>query len=259
MTTYQVFDQADSFNSTDKLTDRTQAIRALATRIGEGDPKSVRLDGKTATEHAARIIEQAGQVGEPQEVGRFRVVVEESSGPARTTYRERRERRAERRRDWAEGRAAKADAASQASHDATAGIPFGQPILVGHHSERRHRQAVERGQRQASKSTEHRDMAERHSQAARTIEAQLDRSIYDDDPDAIEQLRERIEKREEKRDEMKARNADYRKAHRAELRALTAYGREQAVPHPRWELANLGGCISRDRQRLARLEGRQSS
>lgn len=175
------------------------------------------------------------------------------------TYRERRERRAERRREWREGRAANADATSQASYNATAGIPFGQPILVGHHSESKHRRAVERSQRQASKSLEHRDMAARHNQAATTIERQLDNSIYDDDTDAIERLRERIAKREAKRGEMKERNAAYRKAHRAELKGLTAYGREQAVPHPRWELANLGGCISRDRQRLARLERAQQS
>lgn len=109
------------------------------------------------------------------------------------TYRERRERRAERRREWADGREAKAEAARQASHDATAGIPLGQPILVGRHSEHRHRNAIERSQRQASRSVEHFDMAKRHIEAADTIEAQLERSIYDDDPNAIEQLRARIE------------------------------------------------------------------
>lgn len=270
MTTFQILDQANSFNSTDKLTDRALAVRALATRIGEGDSKSVRLDGKTATEHAAQIIEQAERTLKPQEVGRFRVVVGEQSGPARTTYRERRERRAGRRRDWAEGRVAKADAASQASRDATAGIPFGQPILVGHHSERRHRGAVERGQRQASKSIEHRDMAERHTQAAKTIEALLDRSIYNDDPDAIEQLRARIEEREAKRERIKQYNRNRRKGSRdlsplneeeqkklastAEVAAFQLGPRGEA---PRYWLTNLGANINRDKKRLAQLEGSQ--
>ncbi len=172
----------------------------------------------------------------------------------RMTTREKRERRTARRREWAEGREAKADAAHQAAHDATAGIPFGQPILVGHHSEGKHRRAVERSQRQASQAVEHSNMAQRHQQAADTIEAQLDASIYDDDADAIERLRERIEQREAKREEMKAANAAYRKQHRAELKAMTPYQRDQAVPHPGWELSNLGGCISRDKKRLARLE-----
>lgn len=170
------------------------------------------------------------------------------------TYRERRERRAKRRREWAEGREAKADAAHQASHDAVAGIPFGQPILVGHHSEGGHRRAIERSQSQASKAIEHGDMARRHTEAADTIERQLGASVYDDDPDAIERLRERIEKREAQREQMKKRNALYRAEHRAELKAMTPYQREQAVPHPAWELSNLSGCIGRDKARLARLE-----
>jgi hypothetical protein len=170
------------------------------------------------------------------------------------TYRERRERRAERRRDWAAGREEKADAASKAAHAATAGIPFGQPILVGHHSEARHRNAVDRGYRQMERQAEHSQMAQRHTQAAATIERQLDNSIYDDDPDAIERLKERIAGREAAREAMKKRNAAYRKEHRAELKALTPYGRSQAVPHPGWELTNLGGSISRDKKRLARLE-----
>jgi hypothetical protein len=181
----------------------------------------------------------------------------EARKASRMTTREKRERRAERRRDWAEGREAKAEDAGKASHDATAGIPFGQPILVGHHSERKHRQAIERSQRQASKSIEHSDMARRHRQAAETIEAQLDASIYDDDPDAIERLSERIEQREAKRKEMEAANSAYRKQHRDELKGMTAYERDRAVPYPGYALSNLGGCIRRDKERLARLERNQ--
>ena len=98
-------------------------------------------------------------------------------------------------------------------------------------------------------------MARRHRQAADTIDAQLDTSIYEDDLDAIERLRERINQREARREEMKAANAAYRKAHRAELRAMTAFERDRAVPFPGYALSNLGGCISRDKKRLARLEG----
>ena len=48
----------------------------------------------------------------------------------------------------------RAEAAIKAGNDAVEGIPFGQPILVGHHSERRHRRAVERAQRAADKTVE---------------------------------------------------------------------------------------------------------
>jgi Domain of unknown function (DUF3560) len=183
----------------------------------------------------------------------------QANATGRLTYRERRERRAERRRTWADGREAKADAAYQASHDATAGIPLGQPILVGHHSEGKHRRAIERSQRRATQAIEHSDTARRHRQAADTIDAQLDASIYDDDPDAIDRLRERIEQREAKRDRMKKANAGYRKQHRAELKAMTLYERNRAVPHPSYELTNLGGCINRDRKRLERLEAARRS
>jgi len=105
-----------------------------------------------------------------------------------------------------------------------------------------------------SKAIEHSKMAAHHNRAADTIDRQLDISIYDDDPDATERLRERIERHEVTRQKMKERNAAYRKAHREELKELTAYGRDQAVPHPGFELTNLGGRIGRDKKRLARLE-----
>jgi hypothetical protein len=106
--------------------------------------------------------------------------------------RERRERRAERLNDWADGREEKARTAHQASLDATAGIPFGQPILVGHHSEKRHRAAVERGQRHASAAVGHARKATDMHERAENIERKLERSIYDDDSDAIERLEQRL-------------------------------------------------------------------
>jgi Domain of unknown function (DUF3560) len=225
----------------------------------ESGPRTFRLldggDGTAAPERTWDELELDG-FGFTANYPEVRAYRERQKKGGMTT-REKRERRADRRRGWAEGREAKADAAHQAAHDATAGIPFGQPILVGHHSEGKHRRAVERGQRQASKAVEHSDMAKRHQQAAETIERQLDASIYDDDPDAIERLRERIEQRETKRAEMKSANAAYRKQHRAELKGMTAYERDQSVPFPGWALSNLGGCISRDKKRLARLERSQ--
>jgi hypothetical protein len=86
------------------------------------------------------------------------------------------------------------------------------------------------------------------------IEGQLANSIYSDDPDAIEQLRARIAKLEAERDTGKARNATYRKEHKAELKAMSAYERGQAMPFPSYYFQNLSGNLSRQRERLARLE-----
>lgn len=172
----------------------------------------------------------------------------------RLTTRERREARAERLRGWADGREAKADERLSAAHAATDGIPMGQPILVGHHSQRRHERAIERGDNAMRASIEHSNKAGEMRGRAANIEAQNARAIYSDDPDAIERLTAKIEAAEQARDAMKARNAEYRKAHRAELKGLTAYGRDQVLPHPSWQISNATANIGRDRKRLAQLQ-----
>jgi uncharacterized small protein (DUF1192 family) len=88
------------------------------------------------------------------------------------------------------------------------------------------------------------------------IEAAADGAIYSDDPDAIEALEKRIAGLEAERDRIKARNAAYRKDHKAELAALTPYGRNQAMPYPAYVLTNLSGNIGRQRKRLAQLRAR---
>ena len=57
---------------------------------------------------------------------------------------ERAEDRAERMSGYAENAEARSNAAYQRAHQIADGIPFGQPILVGHHSERRHRRDLDR-------------------------------------------------------------------------------------------------------------------
>lgn len=54
---------------------------------------------------------------------------------------------------------------SDMSEEAT-GIPFGQPILVGHHSERRHRKTLERAHRHMDKSVEESNKAEEYKRRA---------------------------------------------------------------------------------------------
>lgn len=173
--------------------------------------------------------------------------------PERLTTRERRERRLEKRREWAASRSSSASSEHARATERASIIPFGQPILVGHYSEgrdRRYRAGIARG---FERSFEHADAANRHEQAARGLEEQLATSIYDDDPDAIERLKEKLAGLEGKRERMKAANAAYRREHKAELAGMTPYERSQNVPHPAYELQNLGGNITRTRQRLERL------
>lgn len=176
-----------------------------------------------------------------------------------STYRERRLARAERLRGWSAANEARSAQRYDAANQIAAGIPFGQPILVGHHSEGRHRRDLDRIDAGLRASFELDVKARAQAATADEIEAQVDNSIYDDDPDAVDRLTAKLARLEAKREQMKAANAAYRKAHRAELAAMTPYQRGQSVPWPAYSLSNLSGSISRTRDRLARLQRQQVS
>ena len=63
----------------------------------------------------------------------------------------------------------RAETAIRAGEAAVNGIPLGQPILVGHHSERKHRRAVERAQREAQKVVEEVDRRDYWASRARGV------------------------------------------------------------------------------------------
>ncbi len=183
-------------------------------------------------------------------------------GEDRMTYRERRERRADRRRDWGDSRERK-QAGEHATIDGImATIPLGQPILVGHHSERGHRRDLARIEKAITRSVEHGDKKREHQQAADTIEQQLATSIYDDDVDAIERLEAKIADLEAQRERIKGLNRRIRKGERLDTLGLTDketkdlwymaqyHNRRTFAPYV---LQNLGGNITRAKQRLARL------
>ena len=189
------------------------------------------------------------------------------------TYRERRERRAERLREWAAKRTAKSTAAFSGARRLADAIPFGQPILVGYHSERRARRDAERIRSGIGQGIEHQRKAAEMSSRADEIERQADRAIYSDDANAVEALEARIADLEAKRTRIKAINAQIRKGPGYEARIvppLTPKEREdllmvaQFQPYykpesngfPPYVLQNLSGNITRQRARLAQLQQR---
>jgi phage shock protein A len=162
------------------------------------------------------------------------------------TYRDRRAARAGRLRGWAQTRQERAAAVLKAGEPYTSDLAFNtQP---GH--------IPERARLIAREDRAYESLGKAASMASRAdgIEGQLANAIYDDDPDAVEQLRARITRLEAERDAAKARNAAYRKDHRAELKTMTPYERDQAMPYPGYYFANLSGNLSRQRARLTRLE-----
>lgn len=88
-------------------------------------------------------------------------------------------------------------------------IPFGQPILIGHHSERRDRNYRARIMRRFEKSFELQDKAAYY--ARRAASAQANRTIFSDDPEAVFKLEEKAAKLEKCQETMKKANAIIRK------------------------------------------------
>jgi hypothetical protein len=203
------------------------------------------------------------------------------------TRRERLERRAEQRREWAEKRDERSEQEAEKARKTVEHIPLGQPILVGHHSERTHRNTIDRAHRAMGRAVESRQMARKHRSKAAGIEDQLDRSIFSDDEDAVGRLAAKIAGLEALRDRMKAVQAAWRKAgkpahatdgdvseHMAMWRKIAAAGeltdeellralRGMALdftnrgPFPSYALSNLGANIRRLRKRVEQVENRQ--
>lgn len=185
------------------------------------------------------------------------------------TYRERKEARLERRLDWAASRDAKAKAKFDGVRRIADAIPFGQPILVGHHSEKHARADQARIHNGMAAAVESQDMAAHHRSVAGNIEHQLDRSIYDDDLDAISQLEARIAAHEARRARMVLVNRLYK---RGDLAGLAALGLDLdtlkaklaeagaywgKAPHLPYEMSNLSGRIGTDRKRIENIKARQ--
>lgn len=178
------------------------------------------------------------------------------------TYRERRERRIERLNEWAEKRIVKSDSAYKAARELGRSVPFGQPILVGHHSEGKMRRLAGKIDSNMRQSVEHQAKAAEMQSTAANIASALNRSIYSDDADAIEQLEARIAGLEAKRDSIKAHNLSCRQGRpdaslvRGARRREAEDGRFMAKNEtfPPYVLSNLNGNITRNRKRLEMLK-----
>jgi len=173
------------------------------------------------------------------------------------TYRDRREAKSDRLEEWAEKRETKAATAYEGARQIADMIPFGQPILVGHHSEGRHRRDLDRIDRGMRRSFEDAQKAEEMRSRAAGIRSAAKGAIYSDDPDAIEALEARIVALEADREKIKNHNRAMRRPgacdHPADCDCRSRFPREcgcKSHPLPAYHLANLSGNISRQRARL---------
>lgn len=189
------------------------------------------------------------------------------------------------RRDRLENAADNAERESNASYkrskDLVSCIPFGQPILVGHHSERGHRNRLDKSWNAMGKSV----ALDKKAKDLRYKAAAVGTAgISSDDPGAAGKIRAKIETLEKQRELMKAGNKAYRMAVKRGINGLPSdelqvkdvdeiraavklgsfdfiktaiqwapkYGYEKG-PFVGYQLQNLGQNITRYKKRLAGL------
>lgn len=177
------------------------------------------------------------------------------------TRRERLEAKLTKREEWAAGRRQKAAALHAQADPYRGDIAFAtQP---GHIPERA------RVIRATDRAFEHADMAAHHDAKADGLAAQLDRSIFSDDDNAIAALETRIGEHEAERDRMKLVNRLYKRGDAAGLAALgldlerlraevAHHGLSWVrAPFEGYQMTNLGARIRTDRERIADIKRRQ--
>lgn len=195
----------------------------------------------------------------------------------RSRFEERQETRKERLIERAHSAESEAKAATDAANKIAGAIPMGQPILVGHHSEKRHRRDLQRiddGYRKAFEKRKEAEDLRRRADAVGTA------GISSDNPDARTLLGERVRELEAKQEGRKAVNAAWRRAGKPDPKASDGWEPVAAVlgvsvvamnetrlemamlrtyqpncpPFPAYAFANGSAEIRRLKARLAELE-----
>lgn len=146
----------------------------------------------------------------------------------RQDYEERREQRIERYKQLSAKAKEKSEVYSNSNANRILQLTPGQPILVGHHSEKRHRKLLEKASSDIKKSIEMDEKSDYYERRAES--ASNSKVIYNDDPNAIEKLKDKLERLEHERENIKKRE------------------------HSQWELTNIGATIRETKKRIQRLE-----
>lgn len=196
---------------------------------------------------------------------------------SRSDFSERQERKKERLQERAKKAQRESDQAFEATDRIAKSIPLGQPIHVGHHSERGHRadlKRIERGMRKAIDKGREAEELQRRSEAVGTG------GISSDDPEAVAKLGEKLDLLLQKQDFMKRLNAAWRTAGKPEPYAPEAtweqvqkdaevdgdalqqvrrdmarrWAWQPGAPFPAYALSNLSAEIRRVRMRIGDLQ-----
>jgi hypothetical protein len=183
----------------------------------------------------------------------------------REEYESRKQRRISRMRMLAKKAMERSDLYENSRKSISDFIPLGQPILIGHHSERRHRRDIERMHRYTEKSIEEYEKAKHYEN--RAVSAESNNSISSDDPDACDKLQAKIEGAEKLQNIMRSANKIYRKGNTPEnIASLVALGLSETqakagftpdfcgrIGFADYQLSNNNANISRMKKRLESL------
>lgn len=147
----------------------------------------------------------------------------------RADYEERKKQRIERYNELSKKARARSQEYSNSNANRILEMTPGQPILIGHHSEKGHRRLIEKAHNDIRKSIE---LDERSNYYVNKAEsAKNNNAIYNDDPNAIEKLKEKLRVLEHTRETIKA-----------------------DENHTSWQLQNIGASIRETKKRIERLE-----
>lgn len=150
----------------------------------------------------------------------------------RADYEERKQKRIERYNELSEKAKQRSSDYCNSTANRILMMTSGQPIIVGHHSEKKARRLHERANNDMRRAVEEDKKSEYYKDKAES--AQNSSTIYNDDPEAISKLRHKLELLENERANIKARD------------------------HSTWELTNIGAKIRSAKERIKLLEEQEN-
>jgi len=191
-------------------------------------------------------------------------------------YEEKKQRKIDRFNELAEKNRTKSDQLYKGAKELGDFIPMGQPILVGHHSEGRHRRDLNRIDSKMRQSIEADKKAAYY--AGRAASTASNRAISSDDPEAVTKLKAKIEKCLATQEIMKTANKLVKKMLKAgppwkpeqleELNKITGSKSAHTLLEKdfcgrygfaSYELTNNNANISRMKKRLKELEAKSQA
>jgi len=192
-----------------------------------------------------------------------------------SNYSDRLTEKAYRLRNAADKARAESESRHRSAQQIMSFIPPGQPILVGHHSEKRHRRDLDKIDNNMRAAVDADKRAQALANSAENAENRSDYAIDSDDPDAVEKIGERIEELRTEHERGKALNKAYKAsgyAHTGEVEKIEKFAElagcsvEEAreivadcdkwkeVPCPSYRMSNRSANIRRLVKRKEQLE-----